>query len=151
MYYHHGRCKKSCEFIIYYCWWNILLRIGADWCQDNIIIIKTKHIPVYIACLAAPVKRAQRIELPEAGDKKEHDKVKTTKNRIPATLTYSHRRGFRKRFYKQDSCEPSLSKFFTTQYQQHVPCGSSIYVKYGDGQYFKKTQVNMGDDVVEKF
>ena len=53
---------------------------------------------VYIACMAAPVKRAQRIELPEPDDKKEHGKVKFTKNRIPATLTFSHRRGFRKRF-----------------------------------------------------
>ena len=52
---------------------------------------------------------------------------------------------------KQGSCEASSSKYFTTQYQHHVPCGSCIYVKCSDGQYFEPPQVNIGDDAAEKF
>ena len=43
------------------------------------------------------------------------------------------------------------SKPFTTQYQQHVPCGSCIYVKCSDGQYFEAPQANTGDDAAETF
>ena len=40
---------------------------------------------------------AQIIQLPEAGDKKWHDKVEFTKNRIPTMFTFCHLLGFRKR------------------------------------------------------
>ena len=43
------------------------------------------------------------------------------------------------------------SKSFTNQYQQHVPCGSCIFVKSRDGRYFEPPQVNIGDDATEKF
>ena len=52
---------------------------------------------------------------------------------------------------KQDSCESSSSKFLTTQYQHHVPCGSCICLKCSDGQYFKVAQVNIGDGTAETF
>ena len=74
---------------------------------------------------------AQRIKLPEADNKKGHDKVKFVKTEYQLRL-------------------PSSSKSFTTQYQQHVSCGSCIYVKCSDGQYFEAPQVNIGDDAAEK-
>ena len=52
---------------------------------------------------------------------------------------------------KQDSCEPSSSKSCITQYQHHLPCGSCIYMKCSDGQYFELPQVNMGDEAAKKF
>ena len=58
---------------------------------------------------------------------------------------------FRSVLSKQDSCEPSSSKSFITQYQHHIPCGSCIYEKSSDGQYFEPFQVNIGDDAAEKF
>ena len=58
---------------------------------------------------------------------------------------------FRSVLSKQDSCEPSSSKSFITQYLHHIPCGSCIYEKSSDGQYFEPFQVNIGDDAAEKF
>ena len=76
---------------------------------------------------------AQRIELTEADDKKGRDKVKFTKTEYQLLLTFVIYTDFESVLCKQDSCESSTSKSFTTQYQQHVPCGSCIYVKCSDG------------------
>ena len=94
---------------------------------------------------------AQRIKLPEADDKKGRDKVKFTKTEYQLRLPFVIYAGFESVLGKQDSCEPSLSKSFTTQYQHHVPCGSCIYVKCSDGRYFEPPQVNIGKDAAEKF
>ena len=72
-------------------------------------------------------------------------------SRIPTTFTFCHLREFESILRKQDLCEPSSSKSFTTQYQYHVTCRSCIYVKCSDGQYFEPHQVNMGDDAAETF
>ena len=93
---------------------------------------------------------AQRIKLPETDDKKGRDKVKFTKTEYQLRLPFVIYVDFESVLRKQDSCEPS-SKSFTTQYQQHVPCGRCIYVKCNDGRYFEPTQVNIGDDAAEKF
>ena len=53
--------------------------------------------------------------------------------------------------HKQHLCEPLSSKSFTTQYQNHIPCGSCIYMKCSDGEYFGPPQVNIRDDATEKF
>ena len=39
---------------------------------------------------------------------------------------------------------------FCHQYQHHIPCGSSIYMKCTDWRYFELPQVNIGDDAAEK-
>ena len=64
------------------------------------------------------------------------------KNRIPDFVSVLR---------KQNSREPSSSKSLTTQYQHHLPCGSCVYVKWIDGQYFEAPQVNIEDDAAEKF
>ena len=94
---------------------------------------------------------AQRIKLPEADNKKGRDKVKFTKTEYQLRLPFVIYADFESVLCKQDSCEPSSSKSFTTQYQQHVPCGSYIYVKCKDGRYFEAPQVNIRDDAAEKF
>ena len=93
----------------------------------------------------------QRIKLPEADGKKGRDKVKFAKTEYQLRLPFVIYADFEIVLCKQDSCEPSSSKSFTTQYQQHIPCGSCIYVKYIDGRYFEAPKVNIGDDVAEKF
>ena len=80
---------------------------------------------------------AQRIKLPEADNKKGHDKVKFTKTEDQLHLPFVIYVDFKSVLHKQNSCEPSSSKSFTTQYQQQVPCGSCIYVKCSDGRYFE--------------
>ena len=93
----------------------------------------------------------QRIKLAEANDKNGHDKVKFTKTEYQLRLPFVTYADFKSILRKQDLCEPSSSKSFTTQYQQHIPCGSCIYMKCSDGQYFEAPQANIGDDATEKF
>ena len=80
---------------------------------------------------------ALRIKLPEADDKNRRDKVMFTKTEYQLRLPFVIYANFESVLHKQDSHEPSLSKSFTTQYQQHVPCGSCIYMKCSDGRYFE--------------
>ena len=94
--------------------------------------------------------RAQRIKLPEVDDKKRRNKVKFTKAEYQLRLPFVFYVDFKSILCKQDSCEPSSSKF-TIQYQHQVPCESCIYVKCSDGQYFEPPQVNIRDDAAEKF
>ena len=94
---------------------------------------------------------AQRIKLPKADDKKGHDKVKFTKTEYQLRLPFVIFTDFESVLRKQDSCEPSSSKSFTTQYQHYVPCGSCIYMKCSDGQYCEAPQMNIGDDAAERF
>ena len=94
---------------------------------------------------------AQRIKLPEADDKKGCDKVKFTKTEYQLRLNFIIYIDFESARCKQDSCEPSSSKSFTTQCQNHIPCGSCIYVKCSDRRYFEAPQVNIRDDAAEKF
>ena len=83
--------------------------------------------------------------------KKGRDKVKLTKTEYQLRLPFVIYADFESVLRKQDSCESSSSNSFTTQYQQHLPCGSYINVKCSDGQYFEAPQVNIGDDAAEKF
>ena len=69
---------------------------------------------------------AQRIKLLEAGDKKGSDKVKFTKTEYQLRLPFVIYVDLKSVLRKQNSCEPSPSKFFTTQYQYHVAYGSCI-------------------------
>ena len=92
---------------------------------------------------------AQRIKLSEAEDKKERNKVKSTKTEYQLRLPFVIYADFRSVLCKQGLCEPSSSKSFITQYQHHIPCGRCIYVKCSDGQYFEPPQVNIGDDAAE--
>ena len=91
------------------------------------------------------------MKVPEADDKNKRGKVKFTKTKYQLPLSFVIYADFESVLRKQDSYEPSSSKSFTTQYQHHVPCGSYIYVKCGDGRYFERAQVNIGDDAFEKF
>ena len=93
---------------------------------------------------------AQRIKHPQTDNKKGSGKVKFTKTEYQLRLHFVIYADFESVLRKQDSCEPSSSKLFTTQYQYHVPCGSCISVKCSDGQYFEPPQVNIGDDATEK-
>ena len=95
--------------------------------------------------------RAQRIKLPEADNKTEHNKAKPTKTEYQLYLTFVIYVDFRSVLHKQDSCDPSSSKSFTTQYQHHTPCGSCTYLKRSDGQYVEPPQLNIRDDTAEKF
>ena len=83
--------------------------------------------------------------------KKGCDNVKFTKTEYQLRLPFVIYEDFESVLCKQDSCEPSPSKPFTTQYQQHVPCGSCIYLKCIDGRYFEAPKVNIEDDAAEKF
>ena len=94
---------------------------------------------------------AQRIKLPEADNRNGREKVKLPKTEYQLGLPFVIYTDFESVLHKQDSCELSLSKSFTTQYQHHVPCGSYIYVKCRDEQYFEAPKVNIGDDTTEKF
>ena len=82
---------------------------------------------------------------------KGRDKVKFTKTKYQLRLPFVIYADFESVLRKQDSCEPSSWKSFITQYQHHVPCGSCIYVKCNDEQYFEPPQANMWDDDAEKF
>ena len=97
------------------------------------------------------VTRSTKNQASQADDKKERDKVKFTKTEYQLRLPFVIYADFESVLRKQDSCEPSSSKSFTTQYQQHVPCGSCIYVKCSDGRCFEAPQVNIGDDAAENF
>ena len=94
--------------------------------------------------------RAQRIKIPHAEEKKECNEVKPTKTEYQLHLFFVIYADFKSVLCKQNLCEPSSSKSFITQYQHHVPCGSCIYVKCSDGQYFEPHQVNIWDDAAEK-
>ena len=94
---------------------------------------------------------AQRIKFPEADDKKGHEKVKLTKTEYQLRLPFAIYVDLESVLRKEDWCESSSSKSFTTQYQQHIPCGSYIYMKCSDGKSFEPPQVNIGDDPPEKF
>ena len=113
----------------------------------NILITKAKHIFVNIVKLHG----AQRIKLPEADNKKGRDKVRFTKTEHELRLPFIIYADFESVLWKEDSCEPSSSKFFTTQYQHHIPCGSCIYMKCSMGDTLKHPQVNIGDDATENF
>ena len=129
------------------------------------IIIRTKeNISDNIFWMTKPVKRywkkhlercrlhgPQRIKLPEADDKKERNKVNPTKTEYQLPLPFVIYADFKSVLPKQNSYELSSSKPFTTQYQHHTPCGSCIFVKCSDWQYFEPPQVNIGDDAAEKF
>ena len=93
----------------------------------------------------------QTIKLPESDDKKGYNKVNSTKTEYQLRLPFVIYADFKSALRKQDSCEPSSSKSFTTQYQHYIPCGSCIYVKCSDGQYFEPPQGSIGDDAAEKF
>ena len=69
---------------------------------------------------------AQRIKPLETGDEKGIDKVKFTKTEYQLRLTFVIYVDLKSVSCKQNSCEPSSSKFFTTQYQYHLGCGSCI-------------------------
>ena len=70
----------------------------------------------------------QRVKLLEADNTKGGDKVKFTKPEYQLRLPFIIHVDFKSILCKQDSCEPSSSKSFTTQYQQHLPRGGCIYV-----------------------
>ena len=89
----------------------------------------------------------QRIRLPEADDKKERDEIKFTKTEFELRLPFIIYADFESVLHKQDSCEPSSLKSFTTQHQHRMPCGSWI----SDGWYFELRQVNIEDDAAESF
>ena len=55
-----------------------------------------------------------RIKLPEADDKKVLEKVKFTKTEYKLRLSFVIYVDFESVLYKQDSCKPSSSKYFTT-------------------------------------
>ena len=93
----------------------------------------------------------QQRKLPESDDKRGRDKVKFAKTEYQLRLPFLNYTDFKSVLRKQNWCMSSSSKSFTTQYQQHVPCGSCIYVKCSDGQYLEALQVNLGDDAAEKF
>ena len=101
--------------------------------------------------LGCKLHGAQRIKLPEADDKNGRDKVKFTKTEYQLRLPFVIYANFKSVLHRQDSCKPSSLKLFIIQHQHHVPCGSCIYVKCSDGQYFEPPQVNIGDDAPEKF
>ena len=94
---------------------------------------------------------AQRTKLSEANDKRERNKVNPTKTEYQLPLPFVIYADFKSVLRKQDSCEPSSSKSFATQYQHHIPCRSCNYVKCSDERYFEPLQVNIGDDATEKF
>ena len=94
---------------------------------------------------------ALRIKLPEAGNKNGRDKDKFTTKEYQLRLFFAIYVDFQSILCKQDSYEPSSSKSFTTPYQNRATCGSCIYVKCSNGQYFEPSQVNMGNDAAEKF
>ena len=81
--------------------------------------------------------RAQRIKLPEADNKKRHDKVKLTKTEYQLRLPFVIYVDSESILRKQDSYEPSSLKSFTTQYQHHELCGRCIYMKCSNEQYFE--------------
>ena len=60
---------------------------------------------------------AQRIKPPETDDKKWHDKINFTKTEYQLSLLFVIYADFESILRKQDSCEQSLSKSFTTYYQ----------------------------------
>ena len=94
---------------------------------------------------------AQRIKLPEVGNKKGSKEVKFTKTEYPLRLPFVIYADFKSLLFKQNSCELLPSKSFTTQYEHHIPCGSCIFVKCSDGQQFEPAQVNVGHEATEKF
>ena len=91
------------------------------------------------------------MKFPEADNKKGQDKVKFTKTEYQLRLPFVIYADFESVLHKQDSSEPSWSKSVTTRYQQHVLCGSCIYVKCSDERYFEVHQVNIEDDATKKF
>ena len=93
----------------------------------------------------------QRIKLPEVDNKKGRDKAKFKKTYYQPRLPFVIYTDFESVLRKQDLCEPSSSKSFTTQYQHHIPCGRCIYVKCSHWWYFEVPQVNIGNDGTEKF
>ena len=94
---------------------------------------------------------ARRIKLPEADDKKGRGKGKFTKTKYQLRIPFVIYADFESVLRKQDPCESSSSKCFTTQYQHQVPCGNCIYVKCSDGQYFETLQVNKGMTPLKSF
>ena len=69
---------------------------------------------------------AQRIKLPEAENNKGRDKVKFTKTEYQLRLPFVIYVDFKSVLRKQDSCEPSSSKSFTTQcIMYHVGAAST--------------------------
>ena len=154
-------------FIIYHCWRNIayvsvkdLRKLVSSQYNNN---YHKKYFCQYFlhGCTSEKVlknylgrcklHKAQRIKLPEADNKKGRDKVKFPKTEYQLRLPFVIYADFESVLCKRDLCEPSSSKSFTIQHQQHVPCGSCNYVKRSDGGYFETPQVNIGDDAAEKF
>ena len=149
------------NFIMY--WW----KTWADWYWHN-IIMTTMTISIIYFCIyylhgcttegvlrnhmeRCKLHRAKRIKLPEAGNKKGCDKVKSTKSEYQLRLFFVVYADFESILSKQDSCEPLSSKSFTTKYKYHLSCSSSICVKCSDRRYFELTIKNMRDDTAEKF
>ena len=131
----------------------------ADWYRDNIIITTTKkYFRQYClhGCTSEEVLKnylercklhgAQRIKPTEADDKNGRAKFKFEKTEYQLRFPFIIYADFESVLSKQDSCESSSSKSFTTQYQHHVPFESCIYVKWSDEQYFQQSQVNIEDD-----
>ena len=63
---------------------------------------------------------AERIKFPEPDDKKGRDKVKFTKTEYQLRLPFLIYADFENVLRKQNSCDPSSAKSFSTQCQHHV-------------------------------
>ena len=122
----------------------------------------SKHYFCNIVYMAVPVKRYWKTIWEDVSytERKEsifqklttrREMTKFTKTEYQLRSPFVIYANFKSVLHKQDLCEPSSSKSFTTQYQQHVPYGSYIYVKYSDGRHFEAPQVNIGDDAAENF
>ena len=124
----------------------------------------TKDISVNIVCMVVSMKRYWKTiweDLSYMGQKESSfQKLTARRSAIKSSLQKPNPNyflpfvicvDFESILCKQDSCEPSSSKPFTTHYQHHVPCGSCIYLKYSDGWYFDASQVNIRDEASEKF
>ena len=93
----------------------------------------------------------QRIKFPEADDKKWHDKVKFTKTEYQLPLRFVSSTQISKTYYVNKTRVSHCHQMPSPPNTSITPCGSCIYLKCSDGQYFKPPQVKMGDDGTEKF
>ena len=93
----------------------------------------------------------QRIKLPEAGNKKRHEKVRLTKIEYQLCLPFVIYADFESVLCKQDSCDLSSSKSFTTKYQHHVTCRAASTWNAVIDNTLNQPHVNIGKTAVKIF
>ena len=139
------------------------LKTWADWYWDKIIMTTTKDTSVNFVCMTVSVKRYWKT-IQEDVSYMGHKESSFQKLMTRRGVTQSSLQKPDTNYVYLLSSTQTLKAFYVNKarashhYQilhhsipNHLSCGSCICVKFSDVRYFEAPQVNIGDEITEKF